>query len=254
MRMQPSMHTTRVLLPCRVCMQGGMRRLDYAPGTWGYCPDEALPLIQQRWMAKLAQRRWMPAAPAVPAAIWRGAPQAQAMLTGRGMAVGVKPAHGKGAPALAGAQGKAVSSSAVGMQRKAAQAALPIARQRKVAAPAWALGAQRNTQGTPAPQPLELSAAYDVYGLGVTMLEVLSGVRMSKMKEGGDRVLMPQPLVDFRNGQVDAVRKAIQKRYPTTTDAQMDGILELCKQCVEACREDRCTAMQAYKQLLVLMQ
>ena len=32
-----------------VCMQGGMRRLNYAPGTWDYLPDEALPFIQQSW-------------------------------------------------------------------------------------------------------------------------------------------------------------------------------------------------------------
>ena len=83
---------------------------------------------------------------------------------------------------------------------------------------------------------------------------MLSGLRMSKMDVGVNQVLMPQPLVEFRSGRVDSVRKAIQQRYPSTTDAQMAGILQLCKQCVQVRREERCTAMHAYKQLMGLMQ
>ena len=245
-----------------MCMQGGMRRLLYAPGTLGYCPDEALPLIQQR-RAEQAQRRKQllpinlgarryvqPTAAALQQAgraafhIARpGASILPAPANRRLMATPrIIPAHGGGARALQPAPAlPALRPALVGAGHKAT-------------VPALAVGAQCNLQRVVAPQSLELTPAYDVYGLGVTILEVLSGLRMSKMDEGVDYVMMPQPLVDFRRGQVGAVRKAIQQRYPTATHAQMDGILELCKQCVEACREDRCTAMQAYKQLLVLMQ
>jgi hypothetical protein len=164
----------------------------------------------------------------------------------------ILPPQRKGALALlVGAHHKALPALAVGVHGKRAPPVLPPV-QHHQAAPAAAVAAA--AQRMPAPMLLELTPAYDVYGLGVTILEVLTGLHMSKMNEGWDRVLMPQALVDFRNGKVDAVCKAMLQRYPAMTDAQMTIIVQLCKHCVQARQEERCTAMHAYEQLLGLKQ